>query len=69
MNRNRKTKASTATTKQIGAHSGQVTHHHDQAMTLVNLRTRNTKKRRVPNPMPLVADAELLEAISITPMV
>ena len=36
----------------IGIHSGAVTHHQDQSITLVNLSTRNTKNKTLENDNP-----------------
>lgn len=43
------TKATTqmTTTRATGIQSGAVTHHQDQVMTLVSLRTRNTRNKRL----------------------
>lgn len=38
-------------------HSGDVTHHQDQSIVCVNLRTKNIRNRSVPNPIPLPDDA------------
>ena len=42
-----KTIAKTPTTMATGIQSGAVTHHQDQVMTLVSLRTRNTRNKRL----------------------
>jgi hypothetical protein len=42
----------TANTAMIGIHSGEVTHHHDQSIVLVNFSTRKMRKRTVPKPRP-----------------
>jgi len=44
----------------MGIHKGAVTHHHDQLMFPVNLRTRNIRKRTVPSPNPPFAFDSLL---------
>lgn len=44
-------KLATATTIANGIHSGEVTHHHDQLIVLVNFNTRNIRNRTVPKPI------------------
>jgi hypothetical protein len=46
-----------------GPHSGAVIHHHDQAITPVSLRTRNTMNRTPTKPMPEVVELFIMIGI------
>ena len=47
-------------TKAKGIHNGEVTHHQDQVIVPINLRTKKTINNTPPNPIPDEDDCELI---------
>jgi hypothetical protein len=64
-----KTKTKNNTLIEIGTHSGAVIHHQLQSITFVSLRTRNTRNKRLKNPVPPIVmdllDSDMLLSPSL----